>query len=98
MSLLASIIPNFSRSVANTDGDQRQNSKPSVTPVYEVKESQEAYGLTVHLPGVAKENLSITAEDGTLVVRGERSWKRPAGWTALYRESADLPYELVLEH
>jgi HSP20 family molecular chaperone IbpA len=98
MSLLASIMPGLSRASAAGGVDDSRNARPAIKPLYEVKENQDAYGLTVHLPGVSKDGLSITAEDGSLVLRGERSWKRPAGWTALYRESADLPYELVLQH
>jgi len=55
-------------------------------------------GLTVYLPGVARGGLEVTAEEGQLLVRGRRDWKAPAGWTALYRESADAPYELALQH
>ena len=33
-----------------------------------------------------------------VTIRGRRGWKVPAGWTALYRESADAPYELALTH
>mgnify|MGYP001357002021 CR=1 FL=1 len=58
----------------------------------------DAWGLTVQLPGVSKESLEISAEEGLLVVRGSRSWKRPEGWTVLHRESPDTDYELVLEH
>jgi HSP20 family molecular chaperone IbpA len=52
----------------------------------------------VHLPGVAKDGLEITAEEGQLRIVGRRSWKQPKDWTVLYRESADLPYELTLAH
>lgn len=96
MSLLTSIIPAFNRTSA--PASESPAASPSVKPVFEVKETPEAFGVTVQLPGVAKENLSITAEEDTLTIRGERGWKRPAGWTALYRESSDLPYELVLQH
>jgi HSP20 family molecular chaperone IbpA len=96
MSLLNSIIPNFSRAVSG-DGEAKPSS-PAVKPLYEVKETDDAYALTVQLPGVAKDGLSITAEDGTLTIRGERGWKRPVGWTSLYRESSDLPFELSLQH
>jgi HSP20 family molecular chaperone IbpA len=96
MSLLASIIPNLNRAAA--DGDEAKTSTPAVKPLYEINETGEAFGLTVQLPGVAKDGLSITAEDGTLNIRGERSWKRPSGWTSLYRESSDFPFELTLEH
>lgn len=70
----------------------------TVKPAYEIKETPEAWGLTVHLPGVAKNDLEITAEDTLVTIRGRRSWRQPEGWTALYRESVDAPYLLALEH
>lgn len=97
MSLLTSIIPSLNRTTA-ASGTESKSPAPAIKPIYEVKETADAFGLTVQLPGVAKEGLSITAEADSLTIRGERSWKRPAGWTSLYRESSDLAYELVLEH
>lgn len=98
MSLLTSIIPSLNRTTACNTGAENKAATPAIKPLYEVKETADAFGLVVQLPGVAKEGLSITAEADTLTIRGERGWKRPAGWTSLYRESSDLAYELVLEH
>jgi HSP20 family molecular chaperone IbpA len=67
-------------------------------PVYEIKETPDAFGVTVYLPGVAKEGLEITAEEGQIRVVGLQAWKQPEGWTALHRESVDAPFELVLAH
>ncbi|HEU5078705.1 MAG TPA: Hsp20/alpha crystallin family protein [Opitutaceae bacterium] len=96
MPLFNSLISNFNRTPASRQSEQ--SSSPSRRPVYDVKETDDAWGVTVHLPGVTKENLSITDEDGTLKIRGERSWKQPAGWTNLYRESSELPFQLELDH
>ena len=40
----------------------------------------------------------LTAEEGVFRVVGRRTWKRPEAWTILYRETSDVPYELVLQH
>jgi HSP20 family molecular chaperone IbpA len=69
-----------------------------VKPAYDVQETPEAYRLTVHLPGVAKDGLELTAEDGEIRLTGRRGWTQPAGWTALHRETPDAAYELVLTH
>lgn len=95
MSLLNTIIPTLNRPLARRSAAAETQ---TVQPAYEVKESNDAYGLIVHLPGVSKEGLELTAEAGTFTVRGTRAWKQPEGWTALYRESADVPFELVLTH
>jgi HSP20 family molecular chaperone IbpA len=70
----------------------------SVKPVYGVNEAKEAFELTVYLPGVAKDGVEITAENDQLRIVGRRAWKQPEGWTALYRESPSVPFELVLDH
>jgi HSP20 family molecular chaperone IbpA len=99
MSLINTLIPSLNWLPARP---QRSSSQadlgPTVKPLYEIKETDEAYGVTVYLPGVTKDGLEITAEAGEFRIVGRRAWKQPEGWTALYRESADAPYELVLTH
>ena len=67
-------------------------------PRFEVEETDGAYGLTVFLPGVSKENLEITDEDGQLRISGKRAPALPEGLVSLHRESSDTPFELVLSH
>lgn len=98
MTLLNSLIPTFQRSRAITRPSSTQDLGPTIKPLYEVKETDEAFGLTVYLPGVGKDGLEITGEDTSLRIVGKRTWKRPEAWTALYRESSDAAYELVLSH
>jgi HSP20 family molecular chaperone IbpA len=98
MSLIQNLVPTFTRSPARRDGHNNTGSEPTARPLYEVKETDEAWGLQVDLPGVAKDGLEFTAEEGLVTIRGRRGWIAPAGWTLLYRESADSPYELVLRH
>lgn len=96
MSLLNSILPSISRSPTATS-DAGAN-VPTVKPVYDIKEADDAYGLTVYLPGVARDNLEITAEEGQFRIFARRAWRQPEGWTLVYRESSDAPFELVLAH
>ncbi len=99
MSLFQSLVSPFARgSSAPAAEATHLESVPSVRPLYEIKETADAFGLVVHLPGVAKEDLGITAEADALSIVGRRGWKRPESWTPLYRESTDAPYELVLGH
>ena len=93
MSRLQNLVPSSVR-----QSPARDTAEATVRPWYEIKETPEAWGLTVYLPGVAKEGLEITAEEGRITVRGRRLWKAPAGWTALYRESPEAAYELSLAH
>jgi HSP20 family molecular chaperone IbpA len=100
MTLLNTLIPALNRTPETRNRDQNRPADlgQTVKPAYEIKETPDAWGLTIYLPGVAKDGLEITAEEGELRIVGRRNWKQPEGWTSLYRESADLPFELVLAH
>ena len=97
MSLFNTIVPSLTRPLARRENGGADLG-PTVKPYYEIKETDEAWGLAVYVPGVAKDGLEITAEESQLRIVGRRAWKQPAGWTALYRESTDAPFELVLAH
>lgn len=98
MSLLNTLIPLLGRTSAACDENRSANPAPAVRPAYHVTETPEAWSVTVQLPGVAKDGLEITAEEGRVHVTGRRHWKQPEGWTALHRESHDAPFALVLTH
>ena len=97
MSLFQTLVPAFAR---NTPGNNTANSRsvPTRKPVYEVKETPETYGVTVYLPGVTKDSVELSSEDGQFRIFAQRSWQQPEGWTSVYRESNDAAYELVLTH
>ena len=92
MSLLTSLVPSFARPASDHEPGL------AVKPVYDLVANADGYALTVHLPGVAKSGLELTAEAGAITIIGRRAWKQPEGWTARYRESVDAAFELVLTH
>jgi HSP20 family molecular chaperone IbpA len=96
MSLFNTLIPSLTRTPAHRE--TTTTTEPTVKPRYEIKETDDAFGVTVHLPGVAKDGLELTAEEGQLRIIGRRGWTQPEGWTALYRESTHAAFELVLTH
>lgn len=99
--LFNQIVPRLARTLGRTRASTNRDTNGSeftVTPAYEIKETAEAWGLTVQLPGVNKDDLELTAEDSLVTIRARRAWRQPEGWTALYRESVDAPYLLTLEH
>jgi HSP20 family molecular chaperone IbpA len=98
MSLFNSLIPSQAGNAPAVGQDRPADLAYTVKPVFEIKETPEAFGATVYLPGVAKAGLEITAEEGQVRIIGRRAWKQPEGWTALHRESADAPFELALTH
>lgn len=103
MSLISSLIPAFAnvpatRSDATAAGAGPTATEPVITPRHEVTETPEAYGLTVELPGVAKDGLELSVDHEQIRVVGRRAWRKPEGWTALHRESREAAFELVLDH
>lgn len=101
MSLFTSLVPGLNRSparAAGADGAESAAAVETVRPLHEVRETDEAFGLTVYLPGVARDGLELTAEEDAIRVFARRAWKRPEGWTSVYRETSDEAFELVLEH
>ena len=93
MSHIRNLVQSLNRKPA-TSGE----AEPTVRPAYDIKEAPEAWGLTAYLPGVTKDGLELTAEEGLITVRGRRQWRAPSGWTTLYRESTDAMFELALTH
>jgi HSP20 family protein len=99
MNLLQSLVPSLGRSggQARPEGSlANADLGPTVRPAYTLKETDDAFGATLYLPGVTKEGLDIDAENGVLTVVGRRSWKQPESWTSLYRESSDATFVLSL--
>jgi len=98
MSLFNTLIPTLSRQPANRQSDLSGTPSTTIKPRFEIRESDEAWGLTVLLPGVNKEGLELTVDQSQLRVLGRRAWKAPATWTSLYRETSGEDFELVIEH
>jgi len=98
MSLFQTLVPALGRVARPAGQGEAKEAAPAVKPHYEVRETGEAYGLVVQLPGVAREGLELSAEEGLLIISGRRDWKAPAAWSALYRESSGANFELSLRH
>lgn len=106
MTLFKQLVPPFARDLVgdkakdsdNTSRENAANVGPVIRPRHEIHETHEAFGLTVYLPGVTRDGLDLTIEEGSLRVFGRRDAQVPANWTVLHRESADASFELVLSH
>ena len=66
------------------------------TPVANILETADGYVLEAEMPGVSKEGLEVTVENGELVIVGRRADKVLPG-NALYRESRPLDYRRVFD-
>lgn len=98
MSLFTSLLPAFTHSrvpgATSTTAEMAQSQRPA----YQINETDESYTLTVDLPGVTKEGLTVTAENGVLTLTGKRAWQQPESWTPIHVESTDAGYSLALSY
>jgi HSP20 family protein len=68
-----------------------------VRPHYEVRGNEQAYEVRVYLPGVPREQASITLEKNTLVVEASRQPHWEEGWRPIHRELPVADYRLRLQ-
>jgi HSP20 family protein len=55
-------------------GDVGESTRGAWTPALDVFETQEKFVITMELPGVSPDDVDISVEDSTLMVRGERKF------------------------
>lgn len=67
-----------------------------LTPLANILETGDGYLLEAEMPGVNKEGLEITVENGELVIFGRRAVRETKGHE-IYRESRPLDYRRVFE-
>ena len=83
---------------ANTSGEVAQNAARVnyLTPLANVLESKDGYVLEAEMPGVNKDGLEITVEDGELTIVGRRAAVEVRG-RELYRESRTSDFRRSFE-
>ena len=54
-------------------------------PAVDIHEEESRFVLIADVPGVSRENIDITLEDGVLMVKGERSAKQESASAGLHR-------------
>ncbi|MEA3208337.1 MAG: hypothetical protein QOE70_1394 [Chthoniobacter sp.] len=67
-----------------------------LTPVANIREGKDGYLLEAEMPGVGKDGLEVTVENGELVIFGRRQ-ELPTAGRNVYRESRGLDYRRVFE-
>lgn len=67
-----------------------------LTPLANVLETKDAYVLEAELPGVSKDGLEVSVENGELTIVGRRASKTLPG-RAVYRESRSLDFRRTFE-
>ena len=67
-----------------------------LTPLANILESNDGYVLEAEMPGVNKDGLDITVENGELTIVGRRATTEPRG-REVYRESRAFDYRRTFE-
>jgi len=89
----------MSQTLPQTEKRSAQTAESRVsylTPLSNILETQDGYVLEAEMPGVSKDGLEITVDNGELVIQGHRNSAVKAG-QPLYRESRNLDYRRVFE-
>jgi len=67
----------FSRSPVHLpEGQEEQIAVPEWAPLVDISEDDQEYRIKVELPEVKKEDVKVTAEEGTLTIMGERKFEK----------------------
>ena len=67
----------FSRSPApRLEGQEEQIAVPEWAPLVDISEDDKEYLIKAELPEVKKEDVKVTAEEGTLTITGERKFEK----------------------
>jgi len=67
----------FNRSPVHLpEGQEEQITVPEWAPLVDISEDDKEYLIKAELPGVKKEDVKVTAEEGTLTIMGERQFEQ----------------------
>jgi len=67
----------FSRSTLHLpEGQEEQIAVPEWAPLVDISEDDKEYLIKAELPEVKKEDVKVTAEEGTLTIMGERKFEK----------------------
>jgi HSP20 family protein len=56
------------------------------TPALDVQEDKDNYSVSVELPGLKREDIQVTLNDGALVISGERNSEKVADGVEVHRQ------------
>lgn len=89
---------NTENEICRKENDSEKNNRiERFKPHYTSEYSEEAWEVTVALPGVAKTDVDVTIEDEILEVTGLRKTSHPESWKRLSGYDSDRRYELRLD-
>lgn len=92
----STLTPTQSSSPAPATNGNGNTRTGFLTPLANIVETNDGYLLEAEMPGVSKDGLEITVENGELVILGRRTPPSVKG-VAVYRESRGWDYRRLFE-
>ena len=77
----------FNQELNRLFGEQSNIVTSDWAPLVDIKEEKDRFVLNADLPGVSRDNIDITMEDGVLSIRGERRLEEVTDGGEYKRES-----------
>lgn len=87
----------MSTDIVKTDSNNQLRSQEYVRPHYEVDGDEHAYEVRVFLPGVPRNQSTVTLERDSLTVEASRQPHTKDGWRSIHREIPTADYRLQLQ-
>jgi HSP20 family protein len=66
----------FGRSLARSDTGQEMLAMADWTPSADISETNKSYLIKAEIPGINKEDVKVTLQDGMLTIQGERKMEK----------------------
>jgi HSP20 family protein len=83
--------------VKKTEQEVQKVSRLEVTPLSRVEESEDAFTLTVELPGVGEKDIELTLENRTLSVAAENTVQSFKDHTLVLNEIPELRFRTAFD-
>lgn len=83
--------------IKKTEQEVQKVNRLEVTPVSRVEENEEAFILTVELPGVGEKEMEITLENRTLSITAENTVQAFKDYTLVLTELPEVRYRTAFD-
>jgi len=84
--------------VKPTVSEQPRRERGFFTPAANIHETSDGFWLELEMPGVVRDGIDVSVENGELVILGRRGeFQVPEGWESVYRESRPLDYRRTFD-
>jgi HSP20 family molecular chaperone IbpA len=83
--------------IKRNDPEVQKVNRVELTPVSRVEEGEEAYTLTVELPGVAEKEIELTLENRVLSITAENTVEALKDYTLVLNEAPEVRYRAAFD-